>query len=66
MKVLMIKAVRRRHDVCNVRVLDAACGVSSREAQCESACWRRNAEVKLSTSACGGGDAMASDSESYC
>ena len=25
-KVLMIKAVRRRHDVSNVRVLDAARG----------------------------------------
>ena len=33
----MIKAVRRRHDESNVRVLDAAWGVSSREAQCESA-----------------------------
>ena len=31
MKVLMIKAVRRRHDVSNVRLLDAACGVSSRD-----------------------------------
>ena len=66
MKVLMIKAVRRRHDVSSVRVLDAACGVRSREAQCESACCRRNAKEKLSTSVCGGGDAMVSKSESYC
>ena len=63
--MLKIKAVRRRHDVSNVRVLDAALGVSSREAQCESACCRRNARVKLSP-ACGGGDAMVNVSESYC
>ena len=44
------KAVRRCHDVSNVRVLGAACGVGSREAQCESACCRRNAMVKPSTS----------------
>ena len=50
MKVLMKKAVRRRPDVSNVRVLGAAFGVSSREAQCESACCRRNAKIKLSTS----------------
>ena len=46
----MIKAVRRCHDVSNVRVLDAACGVSSREAQCEGACCRLNADVNLGTS----------------
>ena len=65
-KVLMMKAVRRCPDVINVRVLDAACGVSSREAQCEGACCRRNAMVNLSTSVCGGGDAMVSFFESYC
>ena len=44
------KAVRRCPDVSNVRVLDAAWGVSSREAQCESACCRRDAKVNPSTS----------------
>ena len=60
----MMKAVRRCHDVSNE---DTWCcvGVSSREAQCESARYRRNAMVKLST-ACGGGDAMVSFIESYC
>ena len=64
--VLMIKALRRCHDVSNVRVLDAVWGAWSREAQCESACCRRNAVIKLSTSVCCGSDAMVSFSENYC
>ena len=41
----MIKAVRRRPGVSNVRVLDAAWGTSSREAQCECTCCRRSAKI---------------------
>ena len=61
----MIKAVRRCHDVSNVRFLDAAWGPvlerRSVKAHVAGAVRRPN-----SAQACGGGDAMVSFSASHC
>ena len=61
----MIKAVRRRHDVSNVRVLDAAWGyvLERRSVKAHVAGAMRRLDP---SQACGGGDAMVSHSKSYC
>ena len=61
MKVLMIKAVCRCHDVGNARVRDAARGKVLERRSAAGAMRRYN-----SSQACGRGDAMVIVSESFC